>query len=265
MELKFEKQTFIKRLKTLFSLDFRRMFTMPLFYIILGSSFVVPILVLVMTTMLSGTTNPTTGQVNDMGEFTNVWQAISSTTAESSQMKMDLVSMCNINLLFFGIAILVCLFVSEDFRSGYSKNLFTTRGSKVEYVTSKTLVLFICGIYMIIAYFLGAMIGGSIAQLSFDPGTAGAIGVIMCILTKMLLMLVFIPIYLVMSVVGKSKTWLSIILSLGTSMLLFTMIPMISPLDSTIINVILSLIGGLLFSVGLGFVSNIVLKKTSLI
>lgn len=267
MEIKFEKNTFSKRLKSMLNVDFRRMFTMPLFYIMLGIAFVIPILVLVMTTMMGEVPAPegVPNTSTEMGSFTNVWQAIASTTDASNQMSMDLVSMCNINLLYFGIAVLVCLFVGDDFRSGYSKNLFTVRSSKKEYVISKTLVCFVCGIYMIIAYFLGAMIGGSIAQLSFDPGTAGVGGIIMCMITKMFLMLVFIPIYLVMSVVGKQKTWLSMILSFGTSMLLFTMIPMISPLDSTFVNIVLSLVGGVLFSVGIGTISNLILEKTSLV
>lgn len=48
-------------------------------------------------------------------------------------------------------------------------------------------------------------------------------------------------------------------------MLLFTMIPMICPLDSTIMNVILALAGGTLFSVGIGAISNLILNKTSLV
>lgn len=48
-------------------------------------------------------------------------------------------------------------------------------------------------------------------------------------------------------------------------MLLFTIVSMISPLDSTIVNVILNLVGGLLFSVGIGAISKIILNKTSLV
>ena len=68
-----------------------------------------------------------------------------------------------------------------------------------------------------------------------------------------------------MSIVGKQKTCLSMILSFAINMLLFTMIPMISPLDSTIMNIILSLSGGLIFSCGLGIIINKILEKTNLI
>ena len=48
------KNTF-KQTKSMLAVDFRRMFVMPLFYIMLGISFVMPILILVMTTIMDGT------------------------------------------------------------------------------------------------------------------------------------------------------------------------------------------------------------------
>lgn len=101
--------------------------------------------------------------------------------------------------------------------------------------------------------------------MSFDLGAAGVSGLIMCLLSKLFLVGVFVPIYLLMSVAGKQKAWLSLILSLGVGMLFFTMIPMLTPLDATILNVALCMVGAALFGAGLGAVSNLVLKKTSLV
>ena len=53
--------------------------------------------------------------------------------------------------------------------------------------------------------------------------------------------------------------------SFCVGMLFFMMIPALTPLNSGIMNVILCLAGGALFSVGLGAVSNTVLGKTSLV
>ena len=63
MEKTFEKNTFTKRLKSMLKVDTRRLFISPFFYIMVGIAFVVPILILVMTTMMDGTvsTNPQTG------------------------------------------------------------------------------------------------------------------------------------------------------------------------------------------------------------
>jgi hypothetical protein len=48
-------------------------------------------------------------------------------------------------------------------------------------------------------------------------------------------------------------------------MLLFMMIPMMTPLDSGVMNVGLCLAGGTIFAAGIGAVSNTVLKTTSLV
>ena len=48
-------------------------------------------------------------------------------------------------------------------------------------------------------------------------------------------------------------------------MLLFMMIPMLTPLDASVMNAVLCLAGAAMFSVGLGAVSNLVLRKTALV
>ncbi len=259
--------TFSKRLKSMLKVDFRRLFTTPLFYIICGASLVIPILIFVMTSMMDGTVtvDPTNGKETIMEGFKYVWQALGSASSTNAAMKMDLVSMCNINMMFFFIAVIVCLFISDDFRSGYSKNLFTIRSSKVDYIISKTLVGIVCGMAIILFYFVGSLLGGALSGLSFEMVDTTPSGIVMCLLSKMLLVAVFVPIYVCMSVIGKQKVWLSMLISFGVSMLMFMMVPIISPLDSTIINVIFSFVGGLLFSIGLGVVSNKILNKTRLV
>lgn len=272
MDIKFERYTFGKRLKSMLKVDFRRMFTAKLFYIMLGISFVAPILILVMTTMMDGSVsvNPQTGEETVIEAFDSTWQIIGTVSSENSStdtsgMSMDMMSMCNINLLYFGIAVLVCVFTAEDFRSGYAKNLFTVRARKNDYVISKTLVCTVGGAILILGFFIGTMLGGAIAGLPFEMAGFGIGNVVMCILSKMLLIAVFVPIYLLMSVIAKQKLWLSLLLSLMTGMFLFMMIPMLSPLNSTIMNVVLCLAGGAMLGIGLGAISNQVLKKTSLV
>ena len=277
MEKKFERDTFGKRLGTMLKVDFRRMFTMPFLYIMVGVCLVIPILILVMTTMTEGTVSvdPQTGIETVAEGFDNAWQLIGTvssggsaaadTAGNSAEASVDMLAMCNLNMLYFFIAVLVCVFVADDFRSGYAKNLFTVRAAKTDYVISKTLVCFVGGSLMILAFFGGTMLGGAIAGLPFTMEGFGVGNLVMCILSKLLVVLVFVPIYLTMSVIGKQKLWLSMVLSFMTGMLLFMMIPMLTPLDATILNVLLCLIGGALISVGLGAVSNLILKKTSLV
>ena len=256
---------FGKRLKTMLKVDARRMFTMPTVWIMLAVSLALPILILVMTSFIGGTTvNPQTSAEETVETFTNVWQAIGSA---GGAMSMDLTSMCNINLLYFLVAIFVCLFVGEDFRSGYVKNLFTVRSKKLDYILSKTIVLFAAATGMFVLYFIGAMIGGGIAGLSFDVAAVGASagGIVACMISKIFFALVFVSIALTLATVGKQRLWLSILGSLAAGMLLFTMIPMMTPLNSGAFNVALCVLGGSLFAAGLGAVSNVILNKTSLV
>ncbi|MDE6302197.1 MAG: ABC transporter permease, partial [Clostridia bacterium] len=200
--------------------DFKRMFTMPLVYIMAGVSLALPILILVMTSFMGGG-----GEGEEAGAmFTNVWQALGSVSG--SGMSMDLTSMCNINLLYFLVAVFVCVFVGDDFKSGYVKNLFTVRSKKIDYVFSKSLVTFVGATIMFLAYFIGAMIGGAIAGLPFDTVGFSAGGVVACLFSKIFMTAIFVGVGLLLGVVGKQKLWLSILGSFGVGMLLFTMIPM---------------------------------------
>lgn len=272
MEKKFPKNTFSKRLGSMLSVDGRRMFTAPLFYIMLGIAVAMPVLILVMTTMMDGavSVNPKTGEETVMEAFDYAWQLIGSLSfpgisADNGAASMDIMSMCNINLLYFGAAVLICLFVSADFNSGYSKNLFTVRARKNDYIMSKTLIGFVAAAILVIGFFVGTVIGGGIAGLPFTMEGLNAVNLVMCMLSKIFLMGVFVPIYVLASVIAKQKTWLGMIVSLAVGMLLFMMIPSLTPLDATVMNVILCLAGGIFFSLGFGVVGQIVLKKRDIL
>ncbi|MBQ8430840.1 MAG: ABC transporter permease [Clostridia bacterium] len=261
--MKFEKNTFNKRMKSMLKVDFKRMFTTPLFYIMIGISLIMPILILVMTTMMDGTvtTDPQTGVKTTIEGFKNVWQIIGTSSKEGASNGMDIISMCNINMMFFVIAVFVGIFVTEDFRSGYAKNLFTVRSKKTDYAISKSVVCFIAGAFMIVAFFVGSMLGGAISGLPFALKGATAFNVVMCLLSKIFLVGIFIAIFIFASIIAKQRLWLALILSLGIGMLFFTMVPIITPLNSGLINAILCLAGSVGFVALFVWLSNIIIKK----
>ena len=272
--VKFDQSSFGKRMKSMLKVDFRRMFRSKLFYIMIACALLVPIIMTVMLTMMDGqeTVNQQTGEVTVMEGPENAGESIGTLPSDESaggdaatMGGMDIMAMCNINMAFMGVAVFVCLFISDDFRSGYAKNLFTVRAKKGEYVASKTLAGFVCGAFMLIAYLIGAMLAGAISGLSFDLSSLTVGNIVMCMLAKIFLMLVFVSIFVLVSVAAKQKAWLAICGSLGGGMLLFMMISMITPLGSTFINVVLCLAGGAMFAFGLGAASKVVLKKTSLV
>lgn len=278
VDIRFAHIGFGERLRRMLRVDFRRLFRTKLIYILLGACLVAPILIMVMTTMMDGTvsTNPQTGEETVIEGFDNAWQIIGSVSGESTESDttadaaaamggMDMMSMCNINMLYFAVAALVCIFVAEDFRSGYAKNLFTVRAGKGDYVTSKTIVCCVGAALMVLCFFGGAMIGGAVSGLPFDMEGFSVTNLVFCILSKVALVAVFVPIYVVMSTIAKSRLWMSLLLSLMTGMFLFMMIPMLTPLNATVMHLILCAAGGGMFGFGLGAVSRVILSKTSLV
>ena len=125
-KLKFESPSFGKRLKAMLSVDFYRLFHTPLFYIMIFVSAIIPALVLTMTGA---------NETADAQTFTNVWQVIESISgANSDKGLMSMATMCNINMVFIFVAIMISIFVSHDYSSGYNKSIFTVHPKKVDYV-----------------------------------------------------------------------------------------------------------------------------------
>jgi len=266
MAMKFQKNSFCRRLSSMLKVDFRRMFTTRFLYIMTGICFAMPVLMLVMTASIGGA--PAASAVNAAASsdtFTNAWQAIATIKSETDPTAMGLTTMCNINMLYFFIAVLVGVFVADDFRSGYAKNIFTVRAGKADYVISKTLVCFAGCALMFLGFFAGTVIGGGIAGLPFDTQTAGVSGVIMCMLSKIGMAAVFVGIDFALCTIAKGRTWMSITGSMIAAMLLYMMVPMVTPLDSGILNVILCFVFGTLICTGCGAGSCAILKRTSLV
>lgn len=283
--VKFQKSKFASRLGTMLKVDFLRMFKSRTFYIILASALLVPVVMTVMLVMMDGSvsTDPQTGKETVMEGPEYVWESFGTVPAPETDPtpapeqggqdataamggEMDVLAMCNINLAFMGVSVFICLFIADDFRSGYAKNLFTVRAKKGDYVISKTLAGFVCGALMLILYTVGALVSGLAMGLKFDLVGGLTVGnLLFCMLAKILLMLVFVAIFTALAVVAKQRSWLSICLSLGGGMILFMMIPMITPLTATAVHVCICLIAGTLAALGLGLISNLILKKTSLV
>ncbi len=261
------KNCFLQRLGSMLKVDFRRMFKSKTFYILIACALVIPILMTVMMTMMDGSVsvNPQTGEESIMHGPENTWQNIGTLPGGEAMGGNEIFMMCNINMMFMLVAVFICLFISEDFRSGFAKNLFTVRARKGDYVASKTISGFACGAFLLIAYFIGTMLGGGISGLPFDLHGLTTGNIAMCMAAKLFLMLVFVAIDVIVSVAAKQKTWLCLCGSLGAGMLLFMMVSLITPLGSTLLHVIGCLAGGVLFSGGLGVLSNRILNKTSLV
>ena len=233
------------------TVDARRMLTQKLFYLMIAGSFVLPILVIVMTTMAGG------GEL-----FTSAWQAIGSA---DGGMSMDLTTICNINMIFFLAAVFACLFTADDFRSGACKNIFSVRAEKSDYVSAKIAVSFVTGSGMLLAYFAGSMLAARIVGLTFVMEGFTAWNLLMCMISKILLMAIFAAIYILMGVIAKRRSWMSLLLSFTVGMFMFMVIPMMTPLDAGLINVVMCLAGAVIFSAVLAKAAGIWLSRTDIL
>ena len=82
-EKQFPVRSFAERLDSMFRVDARRMFGTPLFWICLGIAFVIPVLVLVMTSGFGG---------EGSAMFTNTWQIIGSESSNLGTMMAGMAS-----------------------------------------------------------------------------------------------------------------------------------------------------------------------------
>lgn len=255
-KLNFKSPSFIQRIKSMLNVDFYRLFHTPLFYIMVFVSAIIPALVLTMTGA---------NETADAQTFTNVWQVVESISGSNSGAGlMDLATMCNINMVFIFVAIMVSIFVSHDYSSGYNKSIFTVHSQKVDYVISKSVVGFVSGACMVVAYVMGALVAGLISGLSFSLGSANVLNVFACLFSKICLMAIFVPLYIAVAVFFKQKLWLSIIGSFAVGILFYPIAMMTAPLNSGILNIILCLAGGAMLGVGFGALSTLILNKRDL-
>lgn len=266
-EWTFPHNSMRRRMKSMMKADFRRMFTSGLFYILMGVALVMPVLILVMTAMMDGSVSvdPDTGVETVIEGFKNVWQILGTVSGDGGGTAMDMTSMCNMNLMYFAIAVLACLFIAADFRSGYAKNLFTVRAGRSEYIFSRLILFFLCGALMMAAFFIGALVGGAIAGLPFTMSGFSRWNLVMCMIAKLGLVAVFVPIFVLAAVFAKQRTWLGLVISCFAGMLLFMMVPMMTPLDATVLHAGMCIAGGALFSIGLGAAGTQLLKRRDLV
>lgn len=253
----FETPKFTKRIKSMIKLDFYRLFHTPILYIMIFVAACIPALIL----GTGGMENPQTGEVG--ATFTNVWQMIEGLSGNTAGL-MDFANMANINMLFIFAALLISIFIAHDYSSGFVKNIFTVHAVKSDYIISKTIVGMFGGICMIASYTLVTIIVGVFMGKSFSLEGANIGNLILCLLSKAFLMGLFVPLYLSFAVLFKQRLWITIIATFAIGIIFYPVTSMIVPLDSTIINLLISVVVAIAGFCGIGALSTLILKKRDL-
>ena len=210
-EIKFESPDFARRVGGMLGVDFYRLFHTPLFYIFLAIAAIIPAMVSAMTVMPDQNGNTMEPL------YSNVWQIIAAT--KSLYVIETIADYANMNMVFIFGGIMVSIFIGNDYRSGYVKQLFTTHAKKQDYMLSKSLVCAFAMACMCITYFIGGTVGGLLVGYETDVN-AGSL--IIAILGKMVMSLGWASLYTFLNVIFRRYFGISVASSFffGTGILI---------------------------------------------
>lgn len=228
-ELKFESPSFGKRLKGMLGVDFYRLFHTPMYYIFLAIAALIPALIL----GTGGMTNPQTGEVGAM-LYTNVWNAVAADTP--LYVVSQIGEYANMNMVFIFGGIMVSIFIGNDYRSGYVKQLFTTHALKQDYMMSKTLVSAFSMACMCVTYLIGSVAAGALVGLDFSVN----VGSLVCaVIGKLIMSLGWASLYTFLNVIFRKYFGVSIASSFffGTGILIIGAAAILG--NSSILNIFL--------------------------
>lgn len=199
-ELKFKRQSFFGRIKSMLGVDFYRLFNTPMFYLFLAIAAIIPAMIL----GTSGLENPQTGQVSPQ-LYTNVWHIIA---AENPLYVVNTIGeYANMNMVFIFGGIMVSIFIGHDYKSGYVKQLFTTHAKKQDYMISKTLTCAFAMACMCITYLIGAVGAGIFTGVSFEVNVGS---LLFAILGKMIMSLGWASLYTFLNIIFRKYFGISI-------------------------------------------------------
>lgn len=224
-EIIFDTPSLTKRIKSMLSVDFYRLFHTPLFYIFIIIAAIIP-------AMIIGTTGMEDGETGAI--FTNVWQAIA--VEKPLYVVENIGQYANMNMVFIFGGIMVSIFIGHDYKSGYVKQLFTTHAKKQDYMISKSITCAFAMACMCVTYLLGSIVAGALVRLSFS---ANAGSVICALLGKIIMSLGWASLYVFLNVIFRKHFWISILSSFffGTGILIIAAAALLG--NSSILNIFL--------------------------
>lgn len=226
--LKFDSPSLFQRLKGMLGVDFYRLFHTPMYYIFLAIAAIIPAMILG-TTGMPGPDGTVTTPL-----YTNTWHIIA---AESPLYVVNSIAeYANMNMVFIFGGIMVSIFIGNDYKSGYVKQLFTTHAKKQDYMMSKTITCAFAMACMCITYLLGGIAAGLLVGASFEVNAAS---LIFAVLGKMAMSLGWASLYTFLNIIFRRYFGVSIASSFffGTGILIIGMAAIFG--NSSVLNIFL--------------------------
>ena len=123
------------------------------------------------------------------------------------------------NMVFIFGGIMVSIFIGNDYRSGYVKQLFTTHAKKQDYMISKTLSCAFAMACMCVTYLIGGTVGGLLVGYDTSVNVGS---LIIAILGKMVMSLGWASLYTFLNVIFRRYFGVSVASSFffGTGILI---------------------------------------------
>ena len=209
--IRFDSPTFTQRIKGMMGVDFYRLFHTPLFYIFLAIAAIIPAMVSAMTMMPD--------QSGNMMEplYSNVWQIIAA--SKSLYVIETIADYANMNMVFIFGGIMVSIFIGNDYRSGYVKQLFTSHAKKQDYMISKSLVCAFAMVCMCTTYFVGGTVGGLLVGYDTSVNVGS---LLIAIVGKMIMSFGWASLYTFLNVIFRKYFGISVASSFffGTGILI---------------------------------------------
>ncbi len=148
--------------------------------------------------------------------FTNTWQMVAADTP--LYVVSNIGEYANMNMVFIFGGIMVSIFIGNDYKSGYVKQLFTTHAKKQDYIISKTLTCAFAMACMCITYLIGTIGSGMLIGAAMDVKIGS---LVIAVLGKMIMSVGWASLYTFLNVIFRRYFGVSIVSSFffGTGIL----------------------------------------------
>ncbi|MGN0802052.1 MAG: ABC transporter permease [Candidatus Faecivicinus sp.] len=150
------------RIRNLFRMDLRRMLHGKAFYVMIVVAIYLPIM---MITQIGGDSS-VLSFIQGNGSFESFGTL--------------LVSMSNVLA-----GILLCIYIGQEYSSGFIKNIATVHANKFDYILSKGLIALICNVVFTIVYLLAIFVAGAI--MGMDASIPSIFGLVWYVIEKLIL------------------------------------------------------------------------------
>ena len=154
----------LKRVQNLFQMDLHRMLYGKAFYVMIGITVFIPVMMLT--------------QMSDVKDIT---MFIGSDVVSSGSFGAGM----NLSMQNILTGMLLSIYIGKEYSTGFIKNIITVHANKYDYLMSKGLLALLCNIVFVVVYLITLFVLGAVMGLPAE--ISSMIGMALYIIEKLLL------------------------------------------------------------------------------